>query len=211
MRDSTINRKIAGVLLEQSLGNIAHALYDKVEKLKKTKTGQKEIMPLVQKYYPGRFDNMKVEDFIKLHESKPIEEVYYFKVGCFSDYTPEKVQKMMDELDVESQSEILIPEEEITDMDELKENLDPEEYEAYAKSIKGKFIPVDKKLQCGWMTLEELQHIPSYSCKATSSMFGIDINSKRNEPIMGKGKYRETGQKIGEIRCLSQNPENCWK
>lgn len=70
-------------MLEQSLGNIAHALHDKIDVLKKTKTGQKQIMPLIQKYYPGRYDDMDVEKFIKLHDSKPIEEVYYFNVGCF--------------------------------------------------------------------------------------------------------------------------------
>ena len=30
-------------------------------------------------------------------------------------------------------------------------------------------------------------------------MFGVDINEWKNDPIMGKGKYRVTGQKIGEM------------
>jgi hypothetical protein len=104
----------------------------------------------------------------------------------------------LDELGVESQSEILMPESEVADLGELKEVLSPEEYEKVRSGMTGKFVPVQKKLQCGWMTLEELYHIPSYSNKVTTSMYGVDVSSKRDEPILGKGRYRSTGQKIGE-------------
>lgn len=198
---STINRKIAGVLLEQSLGNIIHKIYDLVEEYKGTATGRKKIMPLIKKYYPGRYDKLSVEEFIKLHESKPIEEVYYINVGCFSDFTPAKVQDWMDELGVSSQYDILMPEEELADLEELKANLEPEEYEEILRNMKGKMRKVAKPLQCGWMTLEELYHIPSYSNKVTSSLFyqpgGIN-NPKVDQPSLGKGLYRETGQKISE-------------
>ncbi len=195
---STINRKIAGVLMEQSLGNCIHRIYDLVEEYKRTKTGQKKIKPLLEKYYPGRYTDLTVDEFIDLHNSKPIEEVYYLEVGCFSDFTPEIVEQWMEELGVESQSEILMPESEVTDLGELKEVLDPEEYEKVRADMTGKFVPVQKKLQCGWMNLEELYHIPSYSNKVTTSMAGVDVSSKRDEPILGKGRYRLTGQKIGE-------------
>ena len=39
-------------------------------------------------------------------------------------------------------------------------------------------------------------------------MYGVDINEKRDEPIMGRGRYRVTGQKIGEMELsvlLSRN------
>ena len=198
---STINRKIAGVLLEQSLGNIIHRIYDLVEEYKTTATGRKKIMPMIKKYYPGRYDKLTVEQFIKLHESKPIEEVYYINVGCFSDYTPAKVQEWMDELGVDSQYDILMPELELADLDELKANLEPSEYEEIIRGMEGKMRKVEKPLQCGWMTLEELYHIPSYSNKVTSSLFykanGID-NPKIDQPSLGKGLYRITGQKISE-------------
>ena len=208
---STINRKIAGVLLEQSLGNIIHRIYDLVEEYKGTATGRKKIMPMINKYYPGRYDKLSVEEFIKLHESKPIEEVYYINVGCFSDFTPAKVQEWMDELGVSSQYDILMPETELADLDELKENLDPDEYEAIVKSMKGKMRKVEKPLQCGWMTLEELYHIPSYSNKVTSSMYYQGIDPKVDEPAMGRGRYREAGQKIGEMELtvlLSRNAKS---
>ena len=209
LRDSTINRKIAGVLLELNLGNIAHKIYDLVEEYKKTKTGQKKIMPLLEKYYPGRYDHMNVEDFIKFHDKNKIEDVYYFNVGCYSTkFTPELVDSWMDELGLSSQSEILMPETELTDLDELKENLSTEEYDKVVKEMSGKFIPVKKNLQCGYMTLEQLYHIPSYSNKVTTSLYGIDTNPKRDEPIMGRGKFRLTGQKIGEMELsalLSRN------
>ena len=198
---STINRKIAGVLLEQSLGNIIHRIYDLVEEYKKTASGKKKIMPLINKYYPGRYDKLSVDEFLKLHESNPIEEVYYINVGCFSDYTPAKVQDMMDELGVSSQYDILMPEDELADLEELKANLEPDEYEEILRGMKGKMRKVEKPLQCGWMTLEELYHIPSYSNKVTSSLFyqpgGIN-NPNIDAPSLHKGLYRETGQKISE-------------
>ena len=140
--------------MEQSLGNCVHRIYDLVEEYKRTKTGQKKIKPLIEKYYPGRYTDLTVDEFIDLHNSKPIEEVYYLEVGCFSDFTPEIVEKWMDELGVESQSEILMPESEVADLGELKEVLSPEEYEKVRSGMTGKFVPVQKKLQCGWMTLE---------------------------------------------------------
>ncbi len=206
---STINRKIPSVLMEFALGNIAHRLHDLVDEYKKTKTGQKKIKPLLEKYYPGRFDSMTTEEIINRHNSSPIEEMYYFNVGCFSTkFTPELVNEWSDELGVESQSKILMPENELTDLDELKENLDPEEYEQVVKNITGKFIEVDKPLMTGYMCLEELYHIPSYSNKVTTSLYGVDVNPRRDEPILGRGRYRLTGQKIDEMSLsvlLSRN------
>lgn len=196
--------------MEFNLGLIAHKLRDMVEKLKKTKTGQKKILPLLSKYYDGRYDNMTVEEFIKLHDSKPIQEVYYFKVGCYSKYTPEMINDWMDELGLKSQSEVMMPEKDVTDLDELKEILDPEEYEETVKKMEGKFIKVDKPLMAGYMVLERLYHIPSYSNKVTTSLYGVDINPRRDNPILGRGKYRTTGQKIGEMELavlLSRNAE----
>ena len=194
--------------MEFGLGIIAHRLHDMVDQLKKTKTGQKKILPLLEKYYPGRFSNMTVEEFIELHNKSKIEDVYYFNVGCFSNFTPEKVENWMKELDVDTKSEILMPETDLTDLNELKENLSEEEYNKVVKDMDGKFIKVDKPLMVGYMTLERLYHIPSYSNKVTSSLFGVDVSPKRDQPIMGKGKYRETGQKIGEMELsvlLSRN------
>lgn len=208
---STINRKIPSVLMELQLGNIAHKLHDLVDNYKKTKTGQKKIKPLLETYYPGRFTSMDVEEIIERHNTSKIEDMYYFNVGCFSTkFTPELVNQWAEDLGVESQSKILMPETELTDLDELKENLEPEEYDKLVSGMSGKFREVDKPLQAGFMTLEELYHIPSYSNKVTSSLYGVDINAKRDEPILGKGRYRQTGQKIGEMELavlLSRNAD----
>jgi hypothetical protein len=168
-------------------------------------------MPLVQKYYPGRYDNIDVDEFIKLHNSKPIEEVYYFNVGSYSSITQEDIEKWEEELGVESQSTILMPESELTDLDELKENLSPEEYKAVLKGMEGKFKPVDKKLQCGYINLLELYHIPSYSNKVSSSMFDVDISPKKMSPAMRRGAYHLQGQQIGEMELwalLSRNAKS---
>lgn len=142
------------------MGAIANHLHDEVERLKKTATGRKKIMPLINKYYEGRYKNLTVEEFIKLHETSKMEDVYGFKVGCFSKYTPAMIQEWMDELGVSTQAEVLMPEKDLTDLDELKANLSPDEYQKVVNSMEGKFIKVDKPLMTGVMHLERLYHMP---------------------------------------------------
>lgn len=196
---STVNRKIPAIIMESSLGLIAHKIRDMVEDYKRTKTGQKKIKPLLAKYYPGRFDNMEVEDIIQLHNTQPIQEVYYFNVGSYSSYTPDKINEWMKELGLDSQFDVLMPETELTDLDELKENLSEEEFKKVETKMSNNFIKVDRPLMAGYMTLERLYHIPSYSARVTSSVFGKDVNLRRDEPVHGFGRYRKLGQKIGEM------------
>lgn len=49
-----------------------------------------------------------------------------------------------------------------------------------------------------------------YSNKVTSSMFGVDVNEFKDDPIMGRGRYRQTGQKIGEIEIQFHKHEKYW-
>lgn len=185
--------------MESSLGLIAHKIRDMVEDYKRTKTGQKKIKPLLAKYYSGRFDNMEVEEIIQLHNTQPIQEVYYFNVGSYSTYTPDKINEWMKELELDSQFDVLMPETELTDLDELKENLSEEEFKKIETKMSNNFIKVDRPLMAGYMTLERLYHIPSYSARVTSSVFGKDVNLRRDEPVHGFGRYRKLGQKIGEM------------
>lgn len=136
---------------------------------------------------------MDVEDFIKLHNNSKLEDVYYFNVGCFSKYTPEKIQKLMDDLDVKMQSDVYMPETDLTDLEELKSVLSPEEYQETVSKMEGKFKKVEKPLMAGYVTIEQLYHIPSYSNKVTSDLV---TNNKKTEPILGRGRYRDEGQKI---------------
>ena len=190
--------------MECALGNCAIKIHDEVEKLKKTVAGRKKIMPLVNKYYDNRYKDMSVEDFIDLHNKSKIEDVYGFKVGCFSKFTPALIQEWMDELGVSTQSEVLMPESELTDLDELRANLTEDEYDKVVKSMAGKFIKVEKPLMTGYMTMERLYHMPMYSNKVTTDM----VDNRKNEPIAGRGRYRKEGQKIGEMELsvlLSRN------
>ncbi len=194
--------------MECFLGNVAVRIHDLVEQYKKTATGRKKIMPMITKYYPKRYDNLDVDEFIKIHNNKPLEEVYYFNVGCFSSYTPEKIQKMMEELDVPSSSKVLMPETELTDLEELKKELDPEEYEKVVKNMEGKYKEVGKPLMAGYVHMEELYHIPSYSGKVTSDM----ITSTRSAtPIAPRGAIRTTGQKIGELELSALISRGAFK
>ena len=193
---STINRKIPSVISEIALGNIATTIHANVEALKKNAAGRKKAKALVDKYYEGRYANMTPDEFINFHNSQPFEEVYHFNVGCFSDFTPEKIQSWMDELGVTTQYEAMMPESELTDLKELKEVLSPEEYEKTVKEMQGKFIKVEKPLMTGQVYLERLYHQPQYSNKVTTDM--NDVRDK--DPISGRGFYRGGGgQKIGEM------------
>lgn len=201
---STVNRKIPSVIMEVALGNCAIKIHDNVDILKKTAAGRKKIMPMINKYYDNRYKDMSVEDFINLHNNSKLEDVYNFKVGCFSKFTPQMIQEWMDELGVSTQSEVMMPETDLTDLEELKNNLSPEEYDKVIKEMSGRFIKVEKPLMCGMMTLERLYHQPMYSNKVTSDM----VDNKKNEPIAGRGRYRKEGQKIGEMELavlLSRN------
>jgi hypothetical protein len=201
---STINRKIPSVNMEYLLGNIAHRIHDIVEERKNDKKKKETIMPLLEKYYPGRYTGMDVDEFIKIHNKKKLSDVYYFNVGAFSTkFTPELIEEWANELGVESQSKILMPTEMITDLGELKANLSAEEYEKVKKEMKGKYTEVKKPLSVGYVTLLQLYHIPIYSNKSTSSMFGDGIDAHKDSPIMRRGAYRPEGQIIGEMELAA--------
>ena len=199
---STINRKIPSVLMENSLGLICHRLRDLVEEYKTTKGGKEKIKPLLVKYYPGRFDNMTTDEIIKMHDNTTIENMYYFNVGSFtSKFSPDSISKWMEELGVEPQSKILMPQNQIADLKELKENLSEEDYNKAVSKMTGKYTEVDKPLMCGYVTMLEIFKIPYYDERSTSSMFfpDGDVNPFKASPILGHGSYRSTGQSIGEM------------
>lgn len=203
---STINRKIPSVIMEIGLANCITRMHDLVDKYKKTATGRKKIMPMIKKYYPGRYDDMDVEDFIKLHDSKPIEDVYNINVSSYSNYTPDKIQKMMDDLGTSTQSKVLYPKLQVMDLDELKDTLSPEEYDKVIQENRGKFTEVQRPMMAGEVTMIELYHMPQYSNKVTTDM--VDVH-KNSVPIAGYGNYRANGgQKVSEMdlwALLSRN------
>lgn len=205
---STINRKIPSVIMEQGLGNIAYALRNKVESMRKTKTGRDKILPMLEKYYPGRFAGLTTDEFLARHDNERIEEVYHFKVGSFSSFTPEKITEWMEELGVSSQSDIYMPEDQLTDWKEVEQALGSEETEKIRKTKAGKFRKVEKPLMAGHMTLLVLQHIPSYSNSVMTSMKDI---RRRDEPILGRGKYRDEGLKVGEMELAVLLARNAQK
>lgn len=201
---STVNRKIPGVNMEQLLSKIAYRIHDLVESYKTSKIKQKEILPLLEKYYPGRFNGKTVEEVIEMHNNSKIEDMYYFNVGSYSlKYTPQLLDEWANELGVKPQSRILIPTKTVADLKELKDALGEEEYLKVTKDMEGKYTEIDKPLNCGPLTLLQLYHIPSYSNKVTSSMFGVDVNEWKDSPIMGRGRYRVTGQIVGEMELTA--------
>lgn len=201
---STINRKIASVNMESLLGKIAHKLHDNVEDMKNDPKKREKILPMLEKYYPGRFTSMTIDEFLDKHEKSNLEDVYYFNVGSFTTkFTPELIDEWANELGVDSREKILMPTNTIADLDELKAELPEDEYEEAIKKMDNKFVEVDKPLTCGYTTLMSLYHIPTYSNKVTSSLFGVDVNEFKDSPICGRGKYRVTGQKVGEMELTA--------
>lgn len=169
---------------------------------------------MLKEYYGNRWEGMSVEEFLKLHNTKPLSEVYYFNVHSYSKIDPNQIDKWMEDLGLKSQSKVLIPADQLVDWEEVEESLGKEEAERLRKEKTGQYQAVDKDLQAGYMTLERLYHIPSYSNKVSSSMFYEDISPRRDEPIMGKGRYRSTGQKIDELSLsvlLSKNSKQFIK
>lgn len=187
---SLISRKIPGEIMEMFLANIAIKLHENVESMKNGH--MKDIMPMINKYYGNKFKDMSVQEFIKLHDEKGLD-IYTFNVGSFSKFTPSMVKEWGKELGVGTQADVLMPEKELTDLDELKENLSEEEYEKVVKSMEGKFRKVDGQLMFGNMCMLKLLHCPEFSNKCTS-----DVEDSK-DPILGRGKYRDDGQSIGEM------------
>ena len=105
-------------------------------------------------------------------------------------------------------SEVLMPEIDMTDLEELKNELDPEEYEKVVKNMEGKFRKVGKPLMAGYVHMEELYHIPSYSNKVTSDAI---TNARNANPIAPRGAIRSTGQKIGELELSALISRGAFK
>ena len=143
--------------MEQLLASCCVRIHDLVEEWKTSKTNQKKILPMLQKYYPGRFDNMTLEEVIKMHDTTKLSDMYYMNVGSYSSYTPEKVDRIAEELGVTAQSKILIPTNTVADLKELKENLSEQEYDEVVKGMEGKYTEIEKPLSVGMMNLIELE------------------------------------------------------
>ena len=158
--------------MEALLTSCIHRIHDLVEEWKNDPKKKEKIMPMIKKYYPGRYDDYTTDKFIKLHNSSKIEEVYYMNVGTFSTkFTPQLIDQWAKELGVEPQNKILMPQDTIADLGELKSQLPEDEYLEIVKGMKGKYTEVDRPLTCGWQQMMILHHKPVYSNKVTSSMF----------------------------------------
>lgn len=179
---STINRKIPSVLMETSMGLICHRIRSLVEEYKKTKEGQAKIKPLLEKYYPGRFTDMSTEDIIKKHDNSKVEEMYYFNVGCFSKkYTPDLINQWMAELEIEPVSKILIPQDQVADLDEMKREMSPEAYEKAVKKMRGKYVEVDRKNRMRSINYTKLlERIESAGVKTSTT---ISITGKTDDIV----------------------------
>jgi DNA-directed RNA polymerase beta subunit len=204
---STINRKIPAILMETGLSCCAMRIHDMVDELKKTPAGRKQILPTLEKFYGKRYSNMTVTEFIRLHNTKPIEDVYNFNVGSYSKITPAQVQGYMEELGIPTETKIKIPEADVTDWKELESLLTPEELEKAKLDMTGRFVDIEKPLSYGYVYLERLYHQPQYSSKVVSDL--EDVSSRGKQPIAGRGLYRQHGgQKISEMdvwALLSRN------
>ena len=146
-------------------------------------------MPMINMYYENRYENLSVDEFLDLVDKNPIEDVFSFKVGCFSKYSPSIIKEWMNELGVSTQSKVLMPRSELTDLEALKEAMTDDEYNEFVKSIENEYVEVEQPLMSGMMTMEKLYHMPKYSNKVTTDM----TDNRYGEPLMGRGRYRSEG------------------
>jgi DNA-directed RNA polymerase beta subunit len=187
---SIIGRKIPSVVMETGLSNVAVRLYEIVTEM--INTGRKdEILPLLNKYYDKKFQKMRITEFLRKYKEQGLN-LFSFDVGCFSKYTPEIIQKWMNELGVSTSSEVEIPALEAADLDALKDAMSEEEFESYKESLKGKYVKIDRPLMYGYNYIIKLYHVPEAANKVTSDM----NDNKYGQPILGGGKYRREGELV---------------
>lgn len=176
--------------METGLSNVAVRLYEIVTEM--INTGRKdEILPLLNKYYDKKFQKMRITEFLRKYKEQGLN-LFSFDVGCFSKYTPEIIQKWMNELGVSTSSEVEIPALEAADLDALKDAMSEEEFESYKESLKGKYVKIDRPLMYGYNYIIKLYHIPEAANKVTSDM----TDTKYGQPILGGGKYRREGELV---------------
>lgn len=197
---AVISRKNISQLYEAALGKCIKYIYEELCKQLSTPNPElTKLKDMLHKLYGSKFDNM---DKGQLRQYINDNGLFGFRmdVGCYAKISYDEVVKWMNELHVSDTDSIYCPDVTIY---ESKDGLHACVPEKYQKQEGDTNI---KTYELGWCEQEcitgneymmKLYHSADYSAKVTP----VDVDSP--EPIMGRGRYREQGQKLSEMEMWS--------
>lgn len=188
---AVISRKNVSQLYEVNLNNCIDKIYEIVGQ-KLNENDYDGIRRFTKEYYGDRFVKLTDEEIRRAYDAGIIS--FQMEVGCYSKLSYETVIKWMKDLKVEEGEYAFIPDVVIYE-DENGTKVCSPEYAA-EHDIKGKTHELgftEEPVIFGQSYMYKLYHAADYSGKVTSSI------KTSNEPVMGRGLYRNTGQKIGEM------------
>lgn len=188
------SRKNISQLYECALSKCIEAIYlkcteyitnDKIDKAKK----------FLNKYYGNKFDLIKDEEFRKQHETLGLN-FYRMDVGFFSKISYDTLKQWMEELNVKDTDQIFCPDVVICETKDGIRGFAMDKYQQQPDHTNIKKYDIgmcDAPAVTGKEYMLKLWHNAAHSGKVTPKVF------ESQEPLMGKGTYREVGQSLGEM------------
>lgn len=195
---SVLHRKNLSQLYECALSKVIKKIYNLVSDLV-TDGRISEAKKLLSKYnviYRGKFDNMSDKEFVDNHNKLGVF-AYRMEVGFFSKVSYDTILEWMKDLQIEETEKIFLPD--VCIFERAKEGRKVcllSEYEAQPGDTQVRKFELgytDQPCVTGSEYYLKLWKRADYDGKVTSEVLDSE------EPVMGRGKYRYTGQKIGEM------------
>lgn len=193
---SVISRKNPSQLYELILTKIIYKIYDDIGNLISSNKIS-EAKKYTQALYGNKFLSLSDKDFIDKY-NKGVTE-FKINVGSYSKLNYNFIKKLMKLYNVKEKNHIYAPDIIIEDPSrDSKRCYSPEEYKSTGARHKLHELGfIEGEVETGSEYMMKLYHAADYSGKVTSSVKDSD------QPLMGKGLYRESGQKIGEMEIWS--------
>lgn len=194
---AVVSRKNPSQLYETVLTKIIAEVWNRCQEL--VADGKvKEAKKFTEKYYGKRFTIMSDDDFVQ-SLGDGLKD-FGMKVGSYSKISFDVISEWMKELGVEETAPIYVPDVIIeTGHPEGRKVLDPTGYKP-TPGIDYRFHELgftEQPVITGESYMMKLYHSADYTGKVTSSI--VD----NSEPYMGRGVYRDKGQKLGEMEFWS--------
>jgi DNA-directed RNA polymerase beta subunit len=194
---SVLHRKNISQLYECALTKCIKAIYKKVTDY--ISDGDirscRELLDKFEIVYGNRFKNMTDEEFIKYHNLKGLF-AYQMEVGFFSKVSYEQTLEWMKMLNISETDKVFCPDVVIVETEDGVRGFSPESFKSYKGKGTYKLYELgelESECVAGTEYIMKLWKQASYDGKVTSELL------ESTEPIMGRGKYRFEGQKIGEM------------
>jgi DNA-directed RNA polymerase beta subunit len=192
-----VSRKNPSQLYETVLTKIINEIYEKCNELVLSGdvSGAKKF---TERFYGDKFTKMTDDEF--MNELDEGVTNFSMKVGSYSKISYETISEWAKDLGVKETDQIYAPDVIIeTGHPEGRKVFDPKEYNPTpGTSYKYHELGfLDQPVITGKTYIMKLYHSADYTGKVTSSV--VDSG----EPYMGRGLYRDQGQKLGEMEFWS--------